>query len=116
MILFREALGAPEEGMPPPSRILKGAPRFSTFNVTESDGGLTYAGEWEATPGAWRVAYEEWEFCHILKGVSLITQDGREGRRVEAGDSFVIEPGFTGTWEVIETTRKLYVIRLPRPA
>ena len=29
-----------------------------------------------------------------------------------AGDSFVIKPGFKGTWEVLETTRKEYVIRL----
>jgi uncharacterized protein len=30
-----------------------------------------------------------------------------------AGDSFVIRPGFRGVWEVIETTRKDYVIVLP---
>jgi uncharacterized cupin superfamily protein len=27
------------------------------------------------------------------------------------GDAFVIEPGFTGTWEVVETMRKRWVIR-----
>jgi uncharacterized cupin superfamily protein len=34
-------------------------------------------------------------------------------RRLSAGDCFVIEPGFTGIWEVVETTTKHYVIRLP---
>jgi uncharacterized cupin superfamily protein len=29
---------------------------------------------------------------------------------VRAGDSFVIRPGFRGTWEVLETTLKDYVI------
>jgi uncharacterized protein len=32
---------------------------------------------------------------------------------VSAGDSFVLRPGFTGTWEVLETTTKLYVIQIP---
>ncbi len=54
------------------------------------------------------------EFCHILSGVSVIEEDGGETRTVSAGDSFVIKPGFKGTWEVLETTRKEYVIRLCR--
>jgi uncharacterized cupin superfamily protein len=29
------------------------------------------------------------------------------------GDSFVIRPGFNGLWEVVETTRKVFVVRLP---
>lgn len=102
---------APEEGGPAPDRVVSGTPRFRTWNVEEAEGGL-YAGLWEATPGKWRIAYDEWEFCHILSGVSVIAQDGGEARTVRAGDSFVLKPGFKGTWEVLETTRKEYVIRL----
>ena len=101
---------APEEGRPDPSRVVRGDPRFRTWNVEERDG--LYAGIWEATPGAWRVAYDEWEFCHILSGVSILTEDGGEARRLAPGDAFVIRPGFTGVWDVVETTRKEYVIRL----
>jgi uncharacterized cupin superfamily protein len=100
-----------EEGAPAPDRVVSGDPRFRTWNVEEADGGL-YAGIWEATPGKWRIVYDEWEFCHILSGVSVITQEGGEARTVRAGDSFVLRPGFRGTWEVLETTRKEYVIRL----
>ena len=100
-----------EEGAPAPDRIVSGNPAFRTWNVEEQPGGL-YAGIWEATPGKWRVVYEEWEFCHILSGVSILTEDGGEARTVRAGDSFILRPGFTGTWEVVETTRKEYVIRL----
>ena len=102
---------APEEGAPLPGRVISGDPRFRTWNVEEAPHGL-YAGIWEATPGKWRVAYDEWEFCHILSGVSVIAGDGGDARTVRAGDSFVIRPGFAGTWEVVETTRKEYVIRL----
>lgn len=99
-----------EEGAPAPDRLIAGDPRFRTWNVEEAGDGL-YAGIWEATPGKWRIAYDEWEFCHILSGVSVIAEEGGEARRVSAGDSFVLRPGFKGTWEVVETTRKEYVIR-----
>jgi uncharacterized protein len=99
-----------EIGAPPPDRVIAGDPRFTTWNLEERDG--LYAGVWEATPGKWRIVYDEWEFCRILSGVSVIAEDGGREHRVTAGDSFVLRPGFKGTWEVIETTRKEYVIRL----
>lgn len=102
---------APEEGAPAPDRVLSGSPTFRTWNVEEAEGGL-YAGIWEATPGKWRISYDEWEFCHILSGISVISEDGGQARTVRAGDSFVLRPGFKGSWEVLETTRKEYVIWL----
>ncbi|HEV7255617.1 MAG TPA: cupin domain-containing protein [Mesorhizobium sp.] len=99
-----------EVGAPPPDRVIAGDPRFTTWNLEERDG--LYAGVWEATPGKWRIFYDEWEFCHILSGVSVVAEEGGKEHRVAAGDSFVLRPGFRGTWEVIETTRKEYVIRL----
>ena len=101
----------PEHGAPAEDRLVSGEPRFRTWNLDEEEGGL-YAGVWEATPGKWRIEYDEWEFCHILAGVSVISEDSGETRTVSAGDSFVLKPGFKGTWEVLETTRKEYVIRL----
>ena len=100
-----------ETGAPAEDRVISGDPRFATWNVEEVDGGL-YAGIWEATPGKWHIEYEEWEFCHILSGVSIITEDDGSEHTLRAGDAFVIRPGFSGTWEVVETTRKEYVIRL----
>jgi len=101
----------PEIGAPAADRVIAGAPSFKTWNVDERPGGL-YAGVWESTPGKWRIEYDEWEYCRILSGASIITEEGGAARRVETGDSFIIEPGFRGTWEVVETTRKEYVIRL----
>lgn len=101
----------PEVGAPAEGRLISGNPKFRSWNVEEAEGGL-YAGIWESTPGKWRIEYDEWEFCHILSGVSILTEDGGAAREVKAGDRFVIRPGFKGSWEVIETTRKDYVIRL----
>ncbi|QFR32885.1 cupin domain-containing protein [Ancylobacter sp. TS-1] len=105
-------LGPPEETVPLPERIVSGEPRHLTWNFETLPDGALFAGIWESSPGAWRVDYEEWEFCSITEGVSILHEDGKEPVRVKAGDSFAIRPGFKGIWEVVETTRKLYVIRL----
>ncbi len=97
-------------GAPAPDRLISGAPEFTTWNAEERDG--LYCGLWRSTPGKWRIVYDEWEYCHILEGHSILTEDGGEPRHVKAGDSFILRPGFKGTWEVVETTTKDYVIRL----
>lgn len=105
-------LGAPEETEPLPERIVSGTPRHLTWNVETLPDGALFAGIWQSSPGAWRVDYEEWEFCSITEGVSILHEDGKAPVTVKAGDNFAIRPGFKGVWEVVETTRKLYVIRL----
>ncbi len=100
----------PESGAPAPDRLISGNPVFTTWNVEEADG--LFAGIWRSTPGKWRIVYDEWEYCRILSGVSILTDENGTARRVGAGDAFVLRPGFAGTWEVVETTTKDYVIRL----
>lgn len=100
----------PEHGAPPPERVIAGDPRFTTWNIEERDG--LYAGVWQSTPGKWRIVYDEWEYFRILEGYSVVTEEGGEAFHLRAGDSLILRPGFKGTWEVIETTRKDYVIRL----
>ncbi|HEX2146628.1 MAG TPA: cupin domain-containing protein [Pseudorhizobium sp.] len=101
----------PEEGAPAPDRLISGDPRFRTWSLEEAEGGL-YAGVWESTPGKWRIVYEEWEYFHILEGYSVVTEEGGDTFHLRAGDRLVLRPGFKGSWEVVETTRKDYVIRL----
>lgn len=45
-----------------------------------------------------------------MAGRSRITNDDGVIREVITGDEFVIPRGLTGIWEVIERTRKIYVI------
>ncbi|NLR95674.1 cupin domain-containing protein [Rhizobium sp. P38BS-XIX] len=101
----------PELGAPAAERLVSGNPTFRTWNLDEADGGL-YAGIWEATPGTWKIVYDEWEYFHILSGYSIVTAEGGESVHLRAGDRMILKPGFKGTWEVVETTRKDYVIRL----
>ncbi len=94
-----------------PDRLIDGAPITRTSIDYERDE-RTFVGEWSADVGAWRVSYDEWEFCHVLEGVCELTPDGGATQIFRAGDSFVIEPGFAGVWRVIEPMRKRFVIRL----
>ena len=91
-------------------RIVEGAPEARAWMMERHAGGSLTSGIWEATPGTWRVAYDKWEFCSILSGLSILTEDGGAPRTVRAGDAFIIRPGFTGLWQVVETTRKTFVI------
>lgn len=102
---------APGEVAPiAPERLVEGAPITETRLDYERDGKI-YAGEWSASVGAWRVAYDEWEFCHVLEGACELTPDGGEPQSFRAGDSFVIEPGFTGLWRVLAPMKKRFVVR-----
>jgi uncharacterized protein len=111
--LFRSATAPFEESDPPLDRIVSGTPRGQAKNVFESEDGRMFSGVWRATVGAWRVAYNETEYCHITKGFARLTQDGGASVDVKAGDAFVIASGFVGVWEVLEDMEKHYLIVLP---
>jgi uncharacterized cupin superfamily protein len=104
------AAATPETDRPAPEKVISGDPVHTTWNAEERDG--LYCGIWQSTPGKWRISYDEWEYCRILSGRSVITDENGAEHHLGPGDSFILRPGFTGTWEVIETTRKDYVIRL----
>jgi len=99
----------PEVERPDPASVIEGDPVHSTWNIEDRDG--LYCGFWQSTPGTWAVSYVEWEYIHILEGVSTLTDDKGNAQTFRAGDSAVIRPGFVGTWCVEETTLKEYVIR-----
>lgn len=111
MLRFDPVTVETEIGAPAPDRLISGTPEFRTWNLEEAPGGL-YAGVWESTPGKWRIVYDEWEYFHVLSGYSIVTEEGGETVHLRPGDRMVLRPGFNGTWEVVETTRKDYVIRL----
>jgi uncharacterized cupin superfamily protein len=83
---------APETDAPAPDRLIAGSPEFTTWNVEERDG--LYCGIWRSTPGKWRIQYDEWEFCRILDGRSVLTNSDGQEHHVKAGDSFILRQGF----------------------
>lgn len=98
----------PEITRPAPEKVLAGDPVHTTWNIEDRDG--LYSGMWQATPGKWRVSYAEWEYVYIHQGHSILTDEKGTATHLKAGDSYLIRPGYAGTWEVVETTLKDYVI------
>ena len=101
----------PEVTRPDPAKVVAGDPVHTTWNM-EVRGNL-FAGMWHATVGEWRISYTEWEYVHILEGYSVLTDEAGVATHLRAGDSYLIRPGFNGTWRVVEPTLKDYVILTP---
>jgi uncharacterized cupin superfamily protein len=110
--LVEESLLASEpiEYLPAPEKIVSGHPRQRVWSQYTDASQKFSVGIWECEPGAWRIRYTEEEYCRIVMGRSLLTSADGVVREVVAGDEFVIPRGFEGVWEVIEHTRKVYVI------
>ena len=97
----------------PPEKLLSGNPKQTIWVHYTSAAGNFIAGIWRSEPGKWHISYTEEEFCHMLEGLSIVTETGGSPVTVRAGESFVIPSGFVGTWEVVEATTKRFVIYEP---
>ena len=111
LTLFRTSSAEQQHDVP--AMIISGAPRTSSRVHATAEGGRLSAGYWEAEVGSWRVAYHEWEFCHIIAGFAVLNEDCGASVDVGPGDSFVIAPGFIGSWDVREPVTKHFVILDP---
>ena len=67
-------------------------------------------GVWECTAGPSRWKLEDNEFVHILSGRMTVTPDGGEPADIGPGDTAVFPRGWSGTWQIHETIRKVYVL------
>jgi len=95
---------------PDAAKVLAGDPLQTVRNFYDDPTGQFSAGIWEGAVGTWRINYTEEEFCHLLSGTGVLADAAGASRRFEAGASFVIPAGFTGTWQNLSAARKLYVI------
>ena len=103
----------PDSYFLPPEKLLSGNPRQTVRMQYTDPTKQFFVGEWRSEVGKWRINYSEEEYCQMLEGVSVITDEQGSAVTVTAGDSFVIPRGFVGSWEVVEPTRKNFVIYEP---
>ena len=106
----------PERYFLPAEKLISGNPEQRLWSQYTDASGQFFAGVWESEPGAWRVRYTEEEHCRIVSGRSRLTAADGTVTEVGPGDEFVIARGFEGVWEVLERTRKTYVIYEARAA
>jgi len=85
-------------------------PEMTTSGLTLWKDGDQEVGVWECTPGPSRWRLETHEFVQILAGRMTVTPDGGQPTEIGAGDIAVFPRGWTGTWQIHETIRKVYVL------
>ena len=105
-----DATDTPEEYFLPPEKLISGNPKQTVWMHYKDPTSQFFVGLWRSEPGKWRIAYTEQEFCLMLEGSSIVTDQAGRSVTVSAGESFVIPRGFVGTWEVVEPTTKRFVI------
>ncbi len=84
--------------------------QMQTSGLTLWSDGDQEAGVWECTPGPSYWKLETNEVVHILAGRMTVTPEGGEPRDVGAGDIAVFPRGWSGTWQIHDTIRKVYAI------
>src|ERR1700712_4424701 len=85
-------------------------PEMATSGVELWVDGDSSAGIWECAPGPSHWVLETHEVIHLVAGGRPVPPDGGEPTEIGAGDVAVFPRGWTGTWDVHETVRKVYAI------
>ena len=69
-------------------------------------------GIWASEVGAWRIEMgpTEDEYFYVINGRGQLIAETGETREFTVGDAVIIPAGFKGTFHVIETLTKHYVI------
>ncbi|MEZ8133742.1 MAG: cupin domain-containing protein [Porticoccaceae bacterium] len=93
-------------------KVIEGQPTMKTWIMRTSNDGSMISGVWTATLGTYHAVYAEYEFVHLIEGSITITPDDGEPLIMSAGDAFVVEAGFSGTWEITEPVVKHFDIKL----
>jgi len=93
-----------------PERVIKGQPLERVNNQFTNAKNNFFCGVWESSEGQWNLNYTEDEFCYMIEGQAIITDEQGCSETVNAGDAFVIPAGFTGTWQTIGHAKKFYSI------
>ena len=113
LVFFNQAAIAVEIYHVDEEKCIEGNPQQSLWNHYSDPRDQFHSAVWQRDLGRWKVNYTEYECCQILAEISMLHGSDGSGRKLVAGDKFVIPAGFSGEWEVIETIKKIYVIFEP---
>ncbi len=103
----------PKHSLPAPERLISGSPEFLTWAMDESRGGQVKTGVWQARrhpADALDQGRDPRVLPHHRRSRGDHVGAGRDLDLSRRGDSFVMKPGFVGTWKTIETVKKVYLV------
>ncbi len=100
----------PEESYINPEILLEGNPLLKKWAPLAINNDKIKVGVMGGGPGVNRSAKTGmFEFCYLIEGKIELTEDGCAPKYFSAGDTFVMEDGYRGTWRTIDTYKKVYV-------
>ena len=92
--------------------VTEGSPSMKTWVLHTAADGSMVSGIWECSVGSYHATYTAYEYVVLIDGRITITPDGGTPVTVVAGDAFVVEPTFIGTWKIEENVRKHFDFRV----
>lgn len=112
--------GAPDSGvaMEPsnyvdPATILEGEAVENAHVYLSSADGKFMAGVWECTPCKEKIdGYPADEFMTVLSGSVTVTDEDGQSQTFSAGESLVMQKGWSGVWEMTGRFKKYFVLYL----
>ena len=107
----RNAL-ADELPMPTPKPTSMSGQTESSRDIWISPDGQFETGVWECSPGVFTASRDGYdEVATILSGTATVTDSHGLVSEIGPGSVLVTPAGWSGTWTVHETLRKVYTIR-----
>lgn len=95
----------------PAHTLLNGNGITTAWSFFEAEKSSVHCGIWESEPFSKLKSHpDEMEFCYLIEGQVKISDRHGNSSEFNAGDAFVVEPGFDGVWESLTRVRKYYVI------
>jgi uncharacterized cupin superfamily protein len=85
-------------------------PEMRTSGVQVWVDGDASGGIWQCTPGLSHWTLPAHEVIHLVAGRMTVTPDGGAPTEFGRGDMVVFPKGWSGTWDIHETVRKVYAI------
>ncbi|SCK28082.1 cupin domain-containing protein [Vogesella sp. LIG4] len=104
-------------GGTPQEILLSGSGSTVTWPFLSAANGSVSCGIWESAPfSKFKTHPDEMEFCYVIEGTVKLTDKAGNCSTFQAGDAFIVEPGFDGIWESVTAVRKYFVIAKCEPA
>jgi len=91
-------------------KLLSGENKTTAWNAFSDSTGQFHVGHWASGPCKIKVSYTENEYCVLIQGSAILSDETGNSETFAPGEPFVIEAGFEGTWESIGDVVKVYVI------
>lgn len=91
--------------------MIEGESRTSGRLLYKAENGTTESGIWICTPGYWECHVTEDELCHFIAGRCTYTHESGDVIEIEPDTAAFFPKGWKGTCRVVETVRKVYMIR-----